>query len=194
MRASIEDKRFELIKTYCLDPDPEKSALSDEHKEILDRWISASKVLDRYPVQKRAVALHQAKFPDLSRAQAYNDLKNAMRLFNSMHTFDYDWWHSWLINDIAAHIQACRDAGDRKNWGVAHANLIKALGEKPDIPIDPKLIEKNTFIFQVNINNQVVNIDAEKLMKIPPHLRKELFIDALDAEITDDQAEEIMNS
>lgn len=193
MKNAIEDKRFELIKSHCLNPDPNREMLSETDQRILDRWISAAKTLDRYPVMKNASAIHMTKYPEISRAMAYLDLRNAMRLFNSIHTFDYEWWHSWLINDIASHIQACKDSGDRKNWAAAHANLIKALGEKPEVPIDPKLTEKNTFIIQVNVNNKIVNIEYEKFMKIPPHLRKE-FTNALESEITDTEAEEIMKS
>ena len=93
-KRAIEDQRFEMIKAHCLNPEPEASPLSYEHQEIMNRWISAAKLLDRYPVQKQAVALHLVKYPELSKAQAYNDLKNAMRLFNSLHQFDYDWWHT----------------------------------------------------------------------------------------------------
>ena len=67
-RPALEDTKYEMIKAHVLDPD--NSPLSPEKHELLERVISASKVLDKNPIQKQAVAIHQQKYPDISRAQA----------------------------------------------------------------------------------------------------------------------------
>jgi len=35
-------------------------------------------------------------------------------------------------------------------WAAGHNTLIKAIGKKPEQETDPKLIEKHTFLLQVN--------------------------------------------
>jgi hypothetical protein len=74
-RPALEETKFELIKAHVLDPD--NSPLSAEKYELLERVISASKVLDKNPIQKQAVAIHQQKYPGISRSQAYEDLRLA---------------------------------------------------------------------------------------------------------------------
>lgn len=190
-KKALEDQNFELIKAHVLDPD--NSPLPVEQQVLMDRWVSASKILDKNPVQKNAVALLRAKFPGLSRAQAHVDVKNAMRLFNSIHTFDYDFWHQWLLNDIAEHIMACKAVGDRKNWAIAHKNLINAIGERQETEMDPRLIEQQKVIIPIQINNTTYDINFEQLLKIPMENRKTIT-DALFSEISIEDAMKIKDS
>ena len=127
-RPALEDTKYEMIKAHVLDPD--NSPLSPEKHELLERVISASKVLDKNPIQKQAVAIHQQKYPDISRAQAYEDLRLAVRLFNTLHTFDYDLWFNWLINDIVQNILICRNTRsekDRRIIAIEHARGLVGL-------------------------------------------------------------------
>ncbi len=71
--------------------------------------------------------------------------------------------------------------------------LLKAIGERPEVETDPKLVEKHTFIVQVNNNKQTVNLNLDKISKIPKEVRMELA-DGLFTEIDDQEATEIMNS
>lgn len=190
-KRSIEDIRYEAIKAHCINP--ENSPLKDEYKKILDRWISASKILDKNPIQKQAAALHMAKYPEISRTQAYNDIRNSMRLFNSVHTFDYDWWHSWLLKDIVELIQESKQSKDLKSWAMAQGNLIKALGDKPEKLPDPRLVEKHDIYLAVQVNNNVVKLDSEKLMQLDPGTKRDIY-KSLNKEITIEEAEDLMNS
>jgi hypothetical protein len=190
-RLELEDKKYELIKNHCLDP--ESDELSSKDKEILDRWIAASKILDNYPNRRHAAALLMTKFPDISRSTAYTDLNHASKLFNSLQSFDYDWWHQWLLNDISKHIVACREAGDRKNWAAGHANLLKAIGEKPDEFVDPKRHEKKDVYLAIQINNNTIKIDPDKLKNLQPGTYKNL-IDALTKDIDTEEAKVIMDT
>lgn len=194
MKHDLEDHRFELIKAHVLDPD--NSPLRDSEKEVLDRVMSMAKLLDRQPIQKNAVAIHMAKYKNIKRTQAYEDCRLAMKLFNTMYTFDYDMWHTWMINDIVKNIDRCRKINDPAAFRVIameHANLIKAIGEKPVKEIDPKLIEEHTFVIPIQINNTTYNFDLDSLLKLPDSKRKQ-FTDALVTDITDTEATEIMNS
>lgn len=195
-RTALEDVKYEEIKLHILDP--ENSQLSPEKQEMLERIISASKVLDKNPIQKQAVAIHQQKYPDISRRQAYEDLRFAVKLFNTLHTFDYDFWHTWIINDIVQNIITCRAKNDdkhRKIIAAEHANLIKILGEKPTELVDPKRNEKHQFYILIQNDNRQMKIDLEQLKDLPVEALQELNRAIYSGnEITDTEAEEIMST
>lgn len=195
-KKSLEDNSYELIKAHILDPG--SSPLSPEKQLQLERIIDASKILEKNPLQKQAVALYRAKYPDVGRTQAYEDIRIAVRLFNTLHTFDFDFWHSWLINDIVKNIERCRNLRTAKAFQVIaseHANLIKAIGDKPEEIVDPKRNEKHAFYILVQNNNTQVKLDINNLHKLPVNTLQELNR-ALFAgkEITDVEAEEILNT
>lgn len=195
-RKALEDTRYEMIKAHILEPG--SSPLTPEQQEILDRVISVARILDKNPLQKQAVAIHQAKYPNLSRSQAYEDTRLAVRLFNTIHTFDFDFWQTWLINDIVRNIEQCRNNGTPQAYKVIameHANLIKALGERPEELEDPKRTEKHAFYILVQNNNTTVKIDMNQLDKLPPgtlqELNKALFAGK---EITDTEVDQLFKS
>ena len=195
-RKALEDTRFELIKAHILEPD--NSPLNPEQQEILDRVISIAKVLDKNPIQKQAVAIHQVKFPELSRSQAYEDLRLAMRLFNTIHMFDYDFWQTWTINDIVRNIERCRNNATPQAYRVIameHANLIKILGERPAELEDPRRTEKHSFYILVQNNNTSVKIDMNNLEKLPAGTLQELNRALFGGkEITEAEAEELFRT
>ena len=195
-RPALEETKYEMIKAHVLDPD--NSPLSPEKHELLERVISASKVLDKNPIQKQAVAIHHQKYPDISRAQAYEDLRLAVRLFNTLHTFDYDLWFNWLINDIVQNILICRNTRsekDRRIIAIEHANLIKVIGEKPEELPDPKRTEKHQFYILIQNNNQQVKVDLNNLKDLPTAALQELSRAIYGGnEITEADADEIMQS
>jgi hypothetical protein len=197
-KKALTDEKYELIKAHILDP--ENSPLPEHLQGQLDRIVSMAKVLDKNPRLKHAVAIHRSKFPELSDTTAYRDARLARKIYNSLHEFDYDFWLSWLINDITKNIKFCRDQGKdafqyRRVIAMEHANLIKAIGERPkDLP-DPKRNEKHNFYLLVQINNQNVKIDLNNLHKLPEDTLRELN-KALSSgiEINEIQAKSIMNS
>jgi hypothetical protein len=195
-RKALEDSNYELMKAHILYPDD--SPLSEEKKEMLDRIISVAKVLDKNPIQKNAVALHQQKFPNVGRSQAYEDIRMAVRLFNTLYSFDYDMWRTWMINDIVRNIQRCENKDDhqhRRIIAMEHANLIKAIGEKPDDLPDPARNEKHQFYILVQNDNRQVKIDINKLKDLPDSALQELNKAIWGGqEITEETAEEIMKT
>ncbi len=190
-RKALEDENYELIKSAVLDPD--NTPLPAYLHPVLERTVSAAKLLDKNPVQKHAVAILQAKYPNISRAQAYEDCKRAQRLFNSIHTFDYDYWQHWLLQDIAEMIQAAKNKNDLKAWAMGHKNLLSAIGERPETELDPKLIEKHKNVFAIQVNNQTINIDQQTLEKMPAEA-KQILTALLNQPIDDARALEIFNS
>jgi len=195
-KTAIEDTHYELIKAHILDPD--NSPLNHEHQEMIDRIISASKVLDKNPIQKNAVALHLAKYPQIGRTRAHLDMRLAVRLFNTLQNFDYDFWQTWLINDIVKNIERARtdgSAASKRVIAMEHANLIKAIGDRPTEMPDPAITEKHDFYLLVNIQNQQYKLDYAKLRDLPESTKQELTKALFSgAEIVPDDAIEIMKS
>ena len=182
-RTALEDQHFELIKSHIINP--EESPLNEEQQEMLDRIISAAKILDKNPLQKNAISLLNAKYPHISRSRAFLDVKMAQRLFNTIHNFDYDFWQTWIINNIVENINRVRtqlaSASNEKQSGALtrviaqeHANLIKAIGEKPPTAVDPKLHEKHDFYLVFQQNNTTIKLDLDKVQQLPDATRAEL--------------------
>lgn len=195
-RIALEDTRHELIKAHILDP--EHSPLPEELRELLDRIISVSKVLDKNPIMRNAVAIHQVKYPEISKSTAYSDVRMAVRLFNTIHSFDYDFYQTWLINDIVVNIQKCRATGsekDRRIIAMEHANLLKAIGEKPENLPDPLRNEKHQFYVLIQNNNQQIKVELNNLKDLPTAALQELNRLIYGGnEITESDAEQLMNT
>jgi hypothetical protein len=207
-RTALEDIQFEKVKQHIVDPG--NSPLNPEQQIMLDRIVSAAKILDKNPVQKNAVLLHMKKYPEIGRTRAYMDVRMAVKLFNTLHEFDFDFWQTWMINDIITNINRARDlisdSGNDKQQGallrviaMEHANLIRAIGEKPkDLP-DPRLTEKHQFYLLLQVNNgsttHEVKIDHAKLKNLPQAALSELNrILFAGKEINEEQAQDIMDS
>jgi hypothetical protein len=174
-RIALEDTRHELIKAHIIDP--EHSPLPEELQELLNRIVSVSKVLDKNPIMRNAVAIHQVKYPEISKSTAYSDVRMAVRLFNTIHSFDFDFYQTWLINDIVVNIQKCRATGsekDRRIIAMEHANLLKAIGEKPENLPDPLRNEKHQFYVLIQNNIQQIKVELNNLKDLPTAALQEL--------------------
>lgn len=174
-RKALTDERYELIKAHIIDP--ENSPLPDYLKDEMDRVISMAKVLDKNPTIKHAVSLHRSKYGDISETTAYRDARLARKIYNSLHEFDYDFWINWAINDIVETIKRCRNRNsyqDDRVIAMEHANLLKAIGERPEEMPDPKRNEKHEFYILVNVNNQNIKIDMNNLRNLEEATLREL--------------------
>lgn len=191
MKGALEDQDYKLIEEYVLEG--RETALPAHQRAMFDRWVAASRLLEKNPVMKNAVAILQAKYPGLSRTQAYEDCRNAIRFFNTKKDFDFDLWRTWLLNDIVEMCQKAKETGNLKAWAAGHANLIKALGEAPAQDIDPCLLEKHTITIAMQVNNNSYNVDLNKLLSMPIDARTR-FVDALIAPATQEEIKEIMES
>jgi hypothetical protein len=195
-KKALMDQPHELIKAHILDP--ENSPLPEQYGYMMDRVISMSKLLDKNPVPKNAVKLHLSKFSDISEVTAWRDLTLARKVYNSIHDFDYDFWLSWALSDIVETIQKCKEGGTAlhlKTIAQEHANLIRAIGARPEEPVDPLRNEKHEFYIMVNMNNKSVKLDMNTLHKLPLNTIQELNAVLFAGDEIDEQgAAEIMNS
>jgi hypothetical protein len=80
-----------------------------------------------------------------------------------------------------------------RRLAAGHANLKKAIGERLSAETDPKLLEKHTFLIQINNMPDGVNINLDTLQKLPKDLRQKLS-DTIYNEITDEQADQMIQS
>lgn len=191
-RTSIERVReedFEAISQYYTTGQSE--ALTERQQHILERLRTAHAILRKYPRKSVAALKLRARFPDISREQAFCDLRNACRLWNKYDPVDRDflegWFLDWLMKEIAN--PATSDAARAKNL----ATLQKYLSQLPPQKIDPKLMETNQIFVQFNINNRHVSIPENVLLKLPLDVRRQL-LGSLDDEITEEDACQILES
>jgi len=189
--TSLEDQNWQAVKRAILDP--ESSQLPEEQTAMITRIISLARIIDRHPQGKTAITLHMNKYPEISRHTATRDLQCARDLNVTQQSFNYDFWHNWIVNDIVDLIQSAKARGDLRNWSAGQANLIRAIGEKIPDEKDPKLVEKHTFLIQLNHNSKTINIDMKD---IDTYSREELkaISDGIYTEITEEDAGEIFKT
>ena len=191
-RTSIEKIRetdFEAVSEYFTTGNT--TALTETQQRILERLRTAHAIMRKYPRKSVAALKLQARFPEISKEQAYCDIRNACRLWNKYDPVDRDflegWFLDWLMREISD--PSISDNARAKNL----ATLQKFLSQLPPQKIDPKLMETNQIFVQFNINNKQVKIPETVLMKLPDDIRRQL-LGSLDDEITEETACEIINS
>lgn len=188
-KRSPYDVSFENIKDFCLNPDDCRLTLKE--KELHLRWNYIDDQIRKYGTSQQCFSMVKSKYPDLSRAQIMRDMAMTKKLFSSTSLVDKEYFRRWLIDDIMQHIQSCKDAGDRKNWPVSHANLIKALGlDKDDKDIDPEKLEQHNYYMIANINGTNVKLDLTEMHKIPETIKAVLL--NINEEMTEDIAYQLL--
>ena len=106
-RTSIEQIRendFEAISEYYTTGS--STALTEQQQRILERLRTAHAVMRKYPRKSVAALKLQARFPEISREQAYCDIRNACRLWNKYDPVDRDFLEGWTPSEIARHLNA----------------------------------------------------------------------------------------
>jgi len=194
-KTALLETTFDKIVAHCLDPD--SSTLSKEQQILFDRWNSADDLLRRYPKDRQSIIMHRKKYPDLSQTQAYDDIRNAKRLFNYTNPVDKEFIRRWVIQDCLTMIEISKSIGPRglKSWNNARLQLIKAaqLEETEKILPNPEILESHQFFTVINIGGQHIKLDLDAFNKLPISTRKDLS-DLIHVPITVDQAAEIMDS
>ena len=193
---ALEDYSHEMIKAHVLCP--EQSPLPLAQQQLFDRAMAMAKILSKNPVVKNAIALHRRLYPEICLKTAYSDYHLSLRLFQSLQTFDFDSWNTFMLNDLVETIQKLHKhntVSALKSVILAHAVLKKVVGDKPDDLPDPQRNEKHVYYIMVQNNVKQVKIDINKLRDLPEGVIQD-FNPSLWAgqEITDTEAEEIMNT
>lgn len=187
-KNSVNDiaiRDFESISLYF--EQGENGIISPSQKEILQRWQSAYSILRQFPAKHTASRKLMLAYPGLSRAQSFIDLENAMKFFHKHAAIDRDFMEDWFLNKLMEEIANpnAEEMARAKNL----ATLQKHISQLPPVRLDPKHLEKNDIF--ITINN--VNFSEEEILRLPASIRQR-FLNTISNEITDVQAEEIMNS
>ena len=164
--------------------------LNDEQKELYDRTRAAYSIVCDTPVKSTAVKKLQALYPGLSLMQAYRDIDYAIKIWNPKNRFDKDFLESILLNTLIKNIT------DQKSDEVSRAKNLatfqKYLSSLPQEAIDPTLMQKHDIYIQLNMNGSTIKLPYSKSDLIDP--QNEQYATVLEHEITDVEAEEIIES
>ena len=189
-KTSLEELNFDIIRQHIVDPD--NSELPAELQPQFKRVTQAARLLDDYPNESHIINIMLTKY-NVTRTQIRRDIMLARELFKSCHTFDWDFWFAWQLKDQVELIRQAKLKGDLKQWNQAKRTLRDMIGDKPAALDDPKRIEKNVFYIQVNHAGQTFNVDLNAIKKLPQEDRN-VVMEALYEPITDEQAENLMNT
>lgn len=185
---SVSDLNFEVVKSYL--NGGVSGALSEEHKRMLDICLDCYALLKKYPqrnicirrlMNQNGLAYNTAaKYVDFARNTwgSYVDLKR-------------DFLETFFVEKILEEISD-KDASESsraKNL----ATLQKHLENMPEQRVDPKLMEKNTVLIQVNINGRMIPLPERLLERIPMDVRQE-FLSALSGEVDNDTSVKLLES
>lgn len=185
----LRENDFEAISLFY--STGESEGLTDKQKEILDRLRTAHAILRKYPRKSVAALKLQARYPSISREQAFIDVRNACRLWNKYDPVDRDflegWFLDWLMKEISN--PATSDMARAKHL----ASLQKFLAQLPPVKLDPKLMESNQIYIQFNFRDKEFSLPESVLTKLPSDVRYQLMGN-LQNEIGEDTAFEILNS
>ena len=129
-------------------------------------------------------ALH----PELTERTALNYINYGIRIWNPHHKLDRDFLDTVFVNALIKEITDPNAEPDAKAKNLA--TLQRYIAAMPQEPMDPMMMEKHDIYIQLNINGSNIDIPFEKLRLLTDETKR--IAGALDQEITDVQAAEIM--
>ena len=169
--------------------DGRSEQLNERQQAVLERTKAAYRIICDLPDKRMAVNKMKKLYPELSEMTLYRDINYAIRIWNPMNRMDRDFLTTAFLNKLISEIynDECDAATRAKNL----ATFERYLSNMPQDPMDPTIMEKHTINIQLNINGNTITVPADKWAKIKEN---KLIAAALDQEISEAQAEEIMES
>ncbi len=169
--------------------DGRSEQLNERQQAVLERTKDAYRIICDLPDKRKAVNKLKELYPELSEMTLYRDINYAIRIWNPMNRMDRDFLTTAFLNKLISEIynDECDAATRAKNL----ATFERYLSNMPQDPMDPTIMEKHTINIQLNINGNTITVPADKWAKIKEN---KLIAAALDQEISEAQAEEIMES
>lgn len=163
--------------------------LTERQQAVLERTKAAYRIICDLPDKRKAVNKLKELYPELSEMTLYRDINYAIRIWNPMNRMDRDFLTTAFLNKLISEIynDECDAATRAKNL----ATFERYLSNMPQDPMDPTIMEKHTINIQLNINGNTITVPADKWAKIKEN---KLIAAALDQEISEAQASEIMES
>ena len=167
--------------------DGRSEQLNERQQAVLERTKAAYRIICDLPDKRKAVNKLKELYPELSEMTLYRDINYAIRIWNPMNRMDRDFLTTAFLNKLISEVynDECDAATRAKNL----ATFERYLSNLPQDPMDPTIMEKHTINIQLNINGNTITVPADKWAKIKEN---KLIAAALDQEISEAQAEEIM--
>lgn len=167
--------------------DGRSEQLNERQQAVLERTKAAYRIICDLPDKREAVNKLKELYPELSEMTLYRDINYAIRIWNPMNRMDRDFLITAFLSKLISEIynDECDAATRAKNM----ATFERYLSHLPQEPMDPTIMEKHTINIQLNINGNTITVPADKWAKIKEN---KLIAAALDQEISEAQAEEIM--
>lgn len=190
VKKKLPSLTHDEIQAYMLDP--ENNPLPEPQKQQFDRVVAAARLLDEYPDDSHIIKVLQYKF-NCSYHTLRNDIELARQIYKTKHTFDWDFWFIWQIRDQLELIKECKLKNNLREWNNAKKVLQKIIGEKPEGLEDPNRMGRNQYFIQVNIGGKTEYKPVEQIQALRPNEVKEI-IEIMQEPITDEEAEDIMNT
>jgi hypothetical protein len=167
-----------------------KGELNEHQQEIVERVKTAYSLLSIHPTKQVAVNKLIA-LTGLSDRQAARHVDFAMRFWNKHNALDVDFIESWFVSTLLENIASPFATGTEKARNLA--TLQKYIASLPEQKIDPKTVEKHNVYIQLNVKGNITNIAERDLIKLPESARRRI-LEKIPHEITEVEAEEILNS
>ena len=175
------DSSFDRIYAYY--KDSTKYPLTEKQTELKDRWLAAFTLRQNFHSREQAANVLMEKY-EISRAQAYRDLRNAERLFGNVMKADRDGSLAILSEYSHKYLLMAVKAKDLKAIGKALELMGKyaEIDKEHSINFNPDKLEDK----QVKMS-----IDKAVSNAIVSHLDKTGVIDFNSLEIEDIEHEDI---
>lgn len=163
--------------------------LDERHRKILDLTRDAYRIISGYPNKGIAVKEMRELHPELTERTALNYINQGIRIWNPTVRLDRDFLNTIFLNALIKELYEGK--GDANSRAKNLATFQRYLADLPQDPMDPSLMEKHNINIQLNLNGSTVNIPAAQWAKIKEN---SVIAAALEQEITEAQAEEIIES
>lgn len=165
------------------------SDLNADQQHKLDLTRDAYRMVCAYPNKSVAVKGMCALHPELSERTALTYVNQGIRIWNPGDRLERDFLNTVFLQAIIKEIYS--EDSDAATRAKNLATLQRYLADMPQDPMDPTIMEKHTINIQLNINGSTITVPADKWAKIKEN---RIIAAALDQEITEAQAAEIMES
>ncbi len=182
------EERYEVVSLAIMQGNVER--LNERERKLYDRLHAAYNIICETPIKGQAVKKLMDLYPNINEAYAYKDIDYAIRIWNPKTRLDREFLESVMVDALLENIKNPNsDEGSRaKNL----ATLQRYISSLPQEPADPTLMQKHNIYIQLNYNGDTINIPYSQ-GKLPNAPKREVAA-MLDDEITDVEAEEIIES
>lgn len=170
-----------------------KIQLSETELNIKQRLSETFSLLCNYHSPEQAKPIIREKF-NISESQFYRDIRDSKRLFGEV-TEASKSADRYILSELAMKtFQLAAKDKDVKGMNMAIANLIKikALDKEDNDELSEEDLQSHNYYMIIQNGNKPIKIDLNQLDSLHPSNRKKLA-DMLGGEITDIEAEELMN-